>query len=473
MPATLIQLGDAPPTLGGDAERAVVSQLVEELSDRFVVVSNLSLETRGDYREYDVVVMTASLCEVLEVKHSPGPVTVYEDRIEAMDGFSFDRVFSKLESKIRILKKRLLAAPFRLDEQEWIRGRVLLGPGCGSVRFDDEEHRQNRKVMTCGEAVNYYKQKEQEIAGRLSPQEFRHGWQERRNAWLTFKERVEPSKWTRHRLGRFQQLRTIASGPPREYLAVDEAPCRIEVHLKEFPYNPTAQPAELEAYLERVAREMKALRRVRHQYITCVTGHFRTGHSLVQVSDWFDGRSISERWSDLAHLSLTDRLSLMVKLAQGLGFCHLKGVFHRNLDASQVLVDENFDDLRISGFDFAKDLDATQSLTRSHLEARDTRLIPPEDLVRPGYGNPRMSDIFQLGILCYRIVEDGEWPFADVQDYYTGDGTIRPMVKHCEQPAVHELRQLITNMLSLKPADRPNLLLRVEDDLRALVERTS
>ena len=103
---------------------------------------------------------------------------------ETMDGFSFDRVFSRLETKVRILKDRLHRAPFHLGSQEWIMGRALLGPGCQSIRFEDKDHQQNHKVLTCGAPVNFYKRRELEISNSLNAQDFRRGWQERRNACL-------------------------------------------------------------------------------------------------------------------------------------------------------------------------------------------------------------------------------------------------------------------------------------------------
>ena len=82
MPATMIKLGSPPPTFGGDAELEVVSRLVEKLSERYVIVSSLSLPTRsGDFREYDIIIVTAALCGSLQVKSPAGPIVVYEDRI--------------------------------------------------------------------------------------------------------------------------------------------------------------------------------------------------------------------------------------------------------------------------------------------------------------------------------------------------------------------------------------------------------
>ena len=79
-------------------------------------------------------------------------------RIETMDGFSFEPGLLAAGDEVRILKDRLHRAPLGLGSQEWIMGRVLLGPGCQSIRFEDKDHQQKHKVLTCGDAVNFYKQ---------------------------------------------------------------------------------------------------------------------------------------------------------------------------------------------------------------------------------------------------------------------------------------------------------------------------
>ena len=64
--------------------------------------------------------------------------------------------------------------------------------------------------------------------------------------------------------------------------------------------------------------------------------------------------------------------------------------------------------------------------------------------------NPRLYDVYQAGLLFYRLLENGEWPFGDVIEYCTGDGTIRPMANHEADRGVKDARELIGSMLSLR-----------------------
>src|SRR5437870_580995 len=86
---------------------------------------------------------------------------------------------------------------------------------------------------------------------------------------------------------------------------------------------------------------------LRHPYLACVTGHFRTAWSLVQVSDWFDGKPLEQLWPELARASLLETLQLMLMLTQALAYCHRQKVYHRNLDARHILVSPNWNDIRL------------------------------------------------------------------------------------------------------------------------------
>ena len=94
MAAYLVRAGDPPPGRGGEFEEEVLQKLVARLSERFILVGSLSLPTRSSYfYEYDIVVLSEFVCEVLEVKLAYPVVDVYEDWLECSDGFRFSAVF--------------------------------------------------------------------------------------------------------------------------------------------------------------------------------------------------------------------------------------------------------------------------------------------------------------------------------------------------------------------------------------------
>jgi len=239
----------------------------------------------------------------------------------------------------------------------------------------------------------------------------------------------------------------------------------MEVNLREFPFDPVLPASELDAYLQAVARETRTLMKVRHPYVACVVGHFQTGGSWVQVSDWFDGERLESLWPVIAEMSCWDKVGIFIKAIQALQFCHEKGVFHRNVGASAILVGQDLGEVRLAGFECALDLSSTSTMTGSVLARRDTRIVAPEDLQTGHSPNPRLSDIFQAGILLYRLLENGAWPFSDTLDYVTGNATVRPFSALPSDAETDTLQLLSVRMMDVNPSRRPDMLRRVEEEL--------
>jgi serine/threonine protein kinase len=469
MSATVIKFGDYPPGIGGEYEQEVVDVLRNKLSHRFLILSNLSLPTQASFfYEYDIIVLSDFLCDVLEVKYLYSFVDIYEDRLTGLRDYQVPNVFSILENKTKVFNGRLRREPFSELKFPWPNSRVLVGPTNIDVRFKYKDHKKNKKVVTLQERIKYYREEE---TNSKNADEGGSSWQKIKQAWKLFSANSRGQ--SKHKLGKFcirKLLNSDVNFP--EYSAIDELPCSVDVHLKEYPFEPVARVTEIESYLKCITKEMQVLRSLRHQYIRCVTGHFLTGYSLVQVSDWFDGVPLETKWRELRVFAFIDKLSLMIKIIQGLAYCHIRDVFHRNISASNILVADEFDDIKITGFEFAKDFELVNTITTTRMSQRDGRIIPPEELLsgRSSSTNYRLYDIYQLGVLLYRIVENGEWPFSDALDYATG-GSARNISNHKDERGFKEINSLVLDMLSIKPESRPDPMKKIEYILHDIIAR--
>ena len=205
------------------------------------------------------------------------------------------------------------------------------------------------------------------------------------NGWSAYRnESVRGQRRTAQHLGRFIIRRQIRrQNGMFEYFAVDEPPCQMEVLLREFPFDPTLPASQMQAYLRAVAREARVLMKLRHPYIACVIGHFQTGASWVQVSDWFEGERLEDSWPLIAESSVWDKINIFLKVIEALEFCHERGVFHRNVSAESVRVASDFSDVRLVGFDCALDLSGTRQRIPLASNRRDPRLNSLRKIWRP------------------------------------------------------------------------------------------
>ena len=466
MPAELVPCGDFSHGYGGEFERECARRLRDELPDGVVVATNVTLERGGgSFLECDAVVSAPGEWVVLEMKAMRPRVEVFEDVLRGAGGFAVDRVFSTLDLKAKVLRSRRERQPFPSNSAHRA-GRVtslIVVPDETTIAFRHATYGSSKPVRTLKDAVAHLAL----LAPNVSSPATKVLVTELTRGWRAYAQSSAPAQTKNGRqIGRYKIKREIGLTPSvTEYEAVDEPPCATEVRLREFRVDPALSTRELEEQLSGLARGMSVIRRIRHPHVSCVLGHFQTATSWVEVSDWFDGTSMETMWPALSELSTADRAGIGLKVIGALDYCHERGVFHRNVSAESVLVSADLD-VRLCGFDLARDLGATSTLTSTTLARRDPRLVPPEEL-RGAVSNQRRGDIFQAGVLLYRLLEHGAWPFDSTLNYATDPShTVRPF-SAAEDSESAALRALTLRMLGVDPQTRPDVLKRVEQELEA------
>ena len=473
MCAELIKYGDSPSTIGGQYEKVVAQTLCKDLSHRYLIVTNASFPTRSSFfYEYDIILLSPFYCEVIEIKYLYEHVDVYEDWLISVNDFQIPSIFSRLETKAKVFGDKIYKE-FKWETAPFVNSRVIIGPTDTTIKYKYKTHEKNKKLLKLHEAISLYKEIEKRSSDdKIKIQRFRSF----KSKIKSHSENLQTNQKKNHRLGRFYIKRVISKERDySEYWACDELPCGIDVYLKEYPFDQFGKNEDIEKYLKKVTHGMQVLRGLRHQYISCVIGHFQTGRSLVQINDWFDGQLLSECWKAIGGLGLSEKVSLMIKISKGIGFCHEKGVFHRNICAENILINNDLDDIRITGFDYAKDIDHTNTITSTAMSKRNSQIIPPEELMTVGskVKNLRLYDIYQTGLLFYRIYENGSWPFDNSLEFCTGGGILKTQTAQIKEFGANELNMLIKSMLSLEPNKRPSLMKKIENELEKILELSS
>ncbi|KAF9578857.1 hypothetical protein BGW38_005143 [Lunasporangiospora selenospora] len=109
-----------------------------------------------------------------------------------------------------------------------------------------------------------------------------------------------------------------------------------------------------------------------------------------------------------AHLTWSDRYNLAMDIALGLQFLHQKGIKHRHVHSSSILVDTN-GSAALSDFGNTKDTEVLSS--REHT----TRLayIAPERLVKNPARYSLECDVYSFGVVLWEL-SSGRPPFEDL-----------------------------------------------------------
>ena len=201
------------------------------------------------------------------------------------------------------------------------------------------------------------------------------------------------------------------------YRAVQKATKR-EVAIKVLLAGPFAAPAAQ----RRFEREIELVAQLRHPSIISIFHSDVTsdGHPYY-VMDFVSGRPLKE-YVRLKALSLEETLALFLTICEAVQHAHQKGVLHRDLKPTNIVVDENSTP-RILDFGLAKPLRATEeNLISVGKEIIGTlAYMSPEQAAGDGDETDTRADVYSLGVILYELL-CGRRP-------YSTDGTFADVLR--------------------------------------------
>ena len=169
---------------------------------------------------------------------------------------------------------------------------------------------------------------------------------------------------------------------------------------------------EDEDLLRRFIREARLMASLHNSHLMPV---FDTGVDDVDgipyyyiVMPFMDGGTLRTRIRR-GPLPLADACRYLREIADALDYIHRKGIIHRDIKASNVLLDAD-DNCYLADFGIARsDSDATQLTTTGNVLGTVDYVAP--ELFEPDYKADARSDFYSLGVLLYEMVT-GRLPFS-------------------------------------------------------------
>jgi len=207
-------------------------------------------------------------------------------------------------------------------------------------------------------------------------------------------------------IGPYRLVRKIGEGGMGHvYLAEQERPVRREVALKVIkPGMDTA------LVVRRFEAERQALAIMDHPHIAKVldAGATDAGRPFF-VMELVAGEPITD-YCDRHHLPPTQRLDLFISVCQAIQHAHQKGIIHRDVKPSNVLVSmiDGKSVLKVIDFGIAKAIDQNQ-IERTMFTQTGAIVGTPEYMSPEQAGAGRLdvdtrTDIYALGVLLYELL---------------------------------------------------------------------
>jgi serine/threonine protein kinase/tetratricopeptide (TPR) repeat protein len=251
-------------------------------------------------------------------------------------------------------------------------------------------------------------------------------------------ERSTVSRDGAEQIGPYQIVQELGEGGCGvAYLAEQSAPIKRQVALK------VIKPGmDTKAVIARFEVERQALAMMDHPNVAKVfdAGTTRIGHPYF-VMELIRGVRITD-YCNQSRFTVRERLSVFIQVCQAIQHAHLKGIIHRDVKPSNVLVTmhDGAAIAKVIDFGIAK---ATQGrLTDSTLHTEQfvgtPAYVSPEQINEGSEDIDTRSDLYSLGVLLYELLT-GHTPFASSQ---------------LSQGALDGLRQRLRDNETLIPSKR-------------------
>src|SRR5260221_7634574 len=207
------------------------------------------------------------------------------------------------------------------------------------------------------------------------------------------------------RIGRYRLLQNIGRGGCGVvYLAEQEEPVRRQVALKVIKLGMDTQ-----SVVARFEAERQALAMMDHPNIAKVldAGATDEGRPFF-VMELVSGIKITE-YCERQHLTVRQRLELLIPICHAVQHAHQKGIIHRDLKPSNILVTEH-EGIRVPkviDFGIAKatgPVEDNSGVTSVDQIIGTPAYMSPEQVKFGGRDILTRSDIYSLGVILYELL---------------------------------------------------------------------
>jgi hypothetical protein len=265
-----------------------------------------------------------------------------------------------------------------------------------------------------------------------------------------------------HTLGQYRIVEHIGlGGMATVYKAYQPALDRY-VAVKILPAYYAHEPG----FAERFVREAKAVAKLTHPHVLPIYDFGQQDELSYIVMQYVDAGTLKDMLG--RPTSLTMATDIVEQIAEALDYAHERGIIHRDVKPSNVLMDRGRWVL-LSDFGLAKMVEGSIQLTGSGVGVGTPAYMAPEQ--GQGLKVDRRADIYSLGIILYEMVTGGvpysaETPMAVVVKHIT-----EPLpLPHTINPDLPEgVERVILKALAKTPDDRYETAGKMAAALRKVV----
>ncbi|MEJ2616223.1 MAG: serine/threonine-protein kinase, partial [Ignavibacteriaceae bacterium] len=238
------------------------------------------------------------------------------------------------------------------------------------------------------------------------------------------------------------------------YLAEDTK-LKRQVAIKFLPLNISSNEEER----KRFEIEAQAAAALNHPNIATIYSIEESDGQMFIVMEYIDGKELKEiiehkhvEAEYIQTLQMNEVINYATQIAEGLEAAHKKGIIHRDIKSSNILItDEN--KVKIMDFGLAK-VDKSAHLTKVGTTIGTAAYMSPEQA--RGEEVDKRTDIWSFGIVLYEMLT-GELPFKGDYDQaviYSIMNSEPELIQISAKEKGSEIKQIVEKALRKNPENR-------------------
>ncbi len=203
---------------------------------------------------------------------------------------------------------------------------------------------------------------------------------------------------------------------------------------------------------ERFKIEAQAAAALNHPNIATIYAIEEVDDELFIAMEFIDGRELKKLIIDNSQLPIDNCLAIATQIAEGLKAAHAKGIIHRDIKSSNIMVTES-GQVKIMDFGLAK-IGGDVNLTKAGATVGTAAYMSPEQA--RGEEVDHRTDIWSFGVVLYEMLT-GQLPFRGEYEaammYSILNEDLKPLT--AIRPGVPiELERIVNKALAKKPEER-------------------
>ncbi|KAL4579193.1 hypothetical protein LXL04_015331 [Taraxacum kok-saghyz] len=163
-------------------------------------------------------------------------------------------------------------------------------------------------------------------------------------------------------------------------------------------------------FSDQIKREIATLKILKHPNVVRLHEVLASKTKIYMILEYVNGGELFETIASKGKLRESDARKMFQQLIEGVGYCHDKGVYHRDLKLENVLVDAK-GNIKISDFGLSALPQHLRDDGLLHTTCGSPNYVAPEILLNRGYDGAT-SDTWSCGVILY-VILTGYLPFDD------------------------------------------------------------